>query len=90
MFKTLRNAWQIPDLRKKLLYTLLIVIVFRIGSAIPVPFLDSYGPAASMISAGSNLLGYHGYADRRRLLPTRPCSPCPSPPISPPPSSSSC
>ncbi|MGN0475900.1 MAG: preprotein translocase subunit SecY [Ruminococcus sp.] len=40
MFKTIRNAWAIPDLRKKILFTLLIVLVFRIGSVIPVPFLD--------------------------------------------------
>ena len=40
MFKTIRNAWSIPDLRKKILFTLLIVLVFRIGSVIPVPFLD--------------------------------------------------
>lgn len=40
MFKTIRNAWRIPDLRKKILFTLLIIIVFRIGSVIPVPFLD--------------------------------------------------
>lgn len=40
MFKTIRNAWSIPDLRKKILFTLLIIIVFRVGSVIPVPFLD--------------------------------------------------
>ena len=40
MFQTLRNAWKIVDLRKKLLFTLLIVLVFRIGSAISVPFVD--------------------------------------------------
>ncbi|MBQ2687183.1 MAG: preprotein translocase subunit SecY [Clostridia bacterium] len=40
MFKTLRNAWSIPDLRKKILFTLLIIVIFRIGSVIPVPFLD--------------------------------------------------
>jgi preprotein translocase subunit SecY len=40
LFKTIRNAWSIPDLRKKLLFTLLVVLVFRIGSIIPVPFLD--------------------------------------------------
>lgn len=40
MLKTIRNAWSIPDLRKKILFTLLIIIVFRIGSIIPVPFLD--------------------------------------------------
>ena len=40
MFKILVNAWKIPELRKKMLFTLFIILVFRIGSAIPVPFLD--------------------------------------------------
>ncbi len=40
MFQTLRNAWSVPEIRKKFLYTLLMIIVFRIGSAITVPFLD--------------------------------------------------
>ncbi|MEE0858509.1 MAG: preprotein translocase subunit SecY [Acutalibacteraceae bacterium] len=51
MFKTIRNAWQIPDLRKKIFFTLLIIVVFRIGSVIPVPFLD----AAALQSAMTNL-----------------------------------
>ena len=37
MFQTLRNAWKIPDLRKKMLYTILMLVVFRLGSFIPVP-----------------------------------------------------
>ena len=40
MFKTIKNAWSLPDLRKKILFTLLIIVVFRIGSVIQVPFLD--------------------------------------------------
>ena len=40
MFKTIINAWTIPDLRRKILFTLMIVIFFRIGSVIPVPFID--------------------------------------------------
>ena len=40
MFKIIKNAWAIPDLRKKMLFTLVIIIVFRIGSALPVPFLN--------------------------------------------------
>lgn len=57
MFSTLKNAWRIADIRKKLLYTLMILIIFRIGSAIPVPFLD---PSAlrEMVSQQGNLLGY--------------------------------
>ena len=41
MFNTIKNAWKIPDLRKKILFTLFIIIVFRFGSVIPVPFLDA-------------------------------------------------
>ena len=40
MFQTLKNAWKTPELRSKLLFTLLIVILFRLGSAIPVPFVS--------------------------------------------------
>ncbi len=40
MLKTIANAWKVPDLRKKMLFTILIVFIFRIGSHIPVPFLD--------------------------------------------------
>ena len=40
MFKTLGNAWRIPELRKKLIFTMLVLLVYRIGNAIPVPFVD--------------------------------------------------
>lgn len=62
MFKTIKNAWKIPDLRKKILFTLLIIVVFRIGSVIPVPFLDMEALKSLMVdvtSADSNsLLAY--------------------------------
>ena len=47
MFETLRNAWKVVDLRKKILFTLLIIVVFRIGSVIPVPFIDTHALHAS-------------------------------------------
>ena len=61
MFETIRNAWKIEDLRKKIFFTLLIVIIFRIGSAIPVPFVD--GAALKMLmdpitQSSSSLLSY--------------------------------
>lgn len=59
MFNTIKNAWRIPDLRKKILYTLLIIVVFRFGSVIPVPFLDASGLANLMADASENsALGY--------------------------------
>ena len=41
MLKTLANAWKIPDLRKKMLFTAFILLIFRIGAAIPVPFVNA-------------------------------------------------
>ena len=59
MFDTIRNAWKIADLRKKILFTALILLIFRIGSAIPVPFLDASVMQTWMSNAGDgNLLGY--------------------------------
>ena len=40
MFKTLKNAWRIPDLRKKIMFTLLILLLYRVGNVIPVPFIN--------------------------------------------------
>ena len=40
MLQTLKNAWKIPELRKKLLFTLFILLIYRLGSVIPVPFID--------------------------------------------------
>jgi len=40
VFKTLGNAWKIPELRKKLIFTVLILLLFRIGFVVPVPFVD--------------------------------------------------
>ena len=40
MWSTLRDAWKIPEIRKKLLFTLATVFLFRIGSAIPVPYMN--------------------------------------------------
>ncbi len=61
MFKTIRNAWSIPDLRRKILFTLLIVVIFRIGSVIPVPFLNMDALANVMGNASGvddTLVGY--------------------------------
>ncbi|MEG1448332.1 MAG: preprotein translocase subunit SecY [Oscillospiraceae bacterium] len=56
MFQTLKNAWKLPDLRKKIVYTLMILMVFRIGAAVPVPFLDPTKMEA--IFAAGSFMGY--------------------------------
>ena len=40
MFQTLKKAWGVPEIRKKILYTLLMIVIFRFGSAVTVPFLS--------------------------------------------------
>ena len=40
MLETLKNAWKVKELRNKILFTLLIIVIFRIGSVIPVPYVD--------------------------------------------------
>lgn len=40
MLSTLKNAWKIPDLRKRILFTFAMLVVFRLGSSIPVPGMD--------------------------------------------------
>ncbi|MDD2480648.1 MAG: preprotein translocase subunit SecY [Lutispora sp.] len=56
MFNTIRNAWKIPDLRKKMVFTLLMLVIFRLGSFIPVPGMNREA-LASLIESGG-LLGF--------------------------------
>ena len=58
MFDVFKNAWKVEDIREKLLYTLLIIVVFRLGAAIPVPFLDASALSAMFGASSGNLLGY--------------------------------
>ena len=41
MIETFRNAWKIAELRKKILFTVFALLIFRLGSVVPVPFIDS-------------------------------------------------
>ena len=61
LFDTIRSAWKITELRKKILFTLLIIFIFRLGSYIPVPFIDTAALQADMSSAlsgGTTLFSY--------------------------------
>ena len=51
MFQTLKNAWKTQELKNKLLFTLLIVILYRLGSAIPVPWVSADVMAGSLTSS---------------------------------------
>ena len=40
MLQTMRNAWKIDDLRHKILFTLVIILLYRLGNAVPVPYVN--------------------------------------------------
>ncbi len=60
MFQTLKSAWHMPELRKKILYTLFILLIFRFGSCIPVPFINTELLAQFFqnVTVGGSMLGY--------------------------------
>ncbi len=41
MFKTIRNAWKLPELRRKILFVVFALLIFRVGAAIPVPYINT-------------------------------------------------
>ncbi|WP_432404456.1 preprotein translocase subunit SecY [Wukongibacter sp. M2B1] len=60
MLSTLKNAWKIPDLRKKILYTIMMFAIFRIGANIPVPGIDK-AYLQSMFTDEGGLLSFFNF-----------------------------
>ena len=59
MIQTIRKAWGIPELRKKIIFTLLILLIFRIGNAITVPYVNTDLLAATLDNMGATILGLY-------------------------------
>ena len=57
MLETIRNAWKIPELRKKLLMTAFIILIFRLGNNIPVPYVDTALLSNYFASSSATILG---------------------------------
>ncbi len=58
MFQTLKNAWKVTELKNKILFTLLIVLLYRLGASIPVPYIDSALIESLGQQMSGNILGY--------------------------------
>ena len=58
MLTVIRNAWNIPDVRKKMIFTLIVILIFRLGCAIPVPFISGDALKGLFEGNSGNLLGY--------------------------------
>ena len=57
MIKTIRNAWAVPELRKKILFTVFALLIFRLGAAIPVPYINNTGLEQHLASQSGTILG---------------------------------
>ena len=57
MLSTLKNAWKIPDLRARMMYTLMMLVIFRLGSTIPVPGMNRHIISQLFQQAESGLFG---------------------------------
>lgn len=57
MFKTIRNALKTPEVRKKLLYTLLLIVIFRLGCYITIPGVDTFALQEQMSAATNGVAG---------------------------------
>lgn len=57
MFKTIKNALKTPDIRKRLLYTLILLVIFRLGSYITAPGVDVFTLSTYMQSASNGMAG---------------------------------
>jgi len=57
MIQTIRSAWKVQELRNKLLFTIFALLIFRVGSAIPVPFIDTKTLSDYITSQSSSIFG---------------------------------
>ena len=57
MIQTIRNAWRVPELKKKMLFTIMALLIFRLGSAIPVPYIDGNALQQYLDSQSGTILG---------------------------------
>ncbi|WP_297721354.1 preprotein translocase subunit SecY [Intestinimonas sp.] len=57
MIQTIRNAWKIPELRKKIMFTVFALLIFRLGTAVPVPFVDKNALSLYLSSMSDTIFG---------------------------------
>ena len=59
MLQTIRNAWKVEEIRKKIVFTLFVLLLYRLGNAVPVPFIDRETLAAYFASVNNTILGLY-------------------------------
>ena len=59
MLQTLRNAWKIPELRRKIIFTLFIILLYRLGNAVPVPYVNTTALSQYFTQLQNTILGLY-------------------------------
>ena len=58
MLQTFKNAWKIEELKKKIIFTMVVLVIFRLGCAIPVPFIQPSAISAMIAADSGSMLNY--------------------------------
>ncbi len=58
MFQTIKNAWKVADLKKKILFTIFILVIYRVGNALPVPYVNAKTLSDYMSANSGSIFGY--------------------------------
>ena len=58
MFTTLKNAWKVADLKSKLIFTMIVVLLYRVGCAIPIPYINSAAIEGTLLATGGSIFEY--------------------------------
>ena len=66
MIQTIKKAWGIPELRKKIIFTALILLIFRIGNAIPVPYVNTDLLSSYLEGMSTTVLGLNRHTGKHR------------------------
>lgn len=53
MFETFKNAWKLPDIKRKLVFTLFIIVLYRLGTRIPLPYISAAALEGTLAASGS-------------------------------------
>ena len=71
MIQTFRKAWGVPELRKKIIFTIMILLIFRLGNAIPVPYVDTTLLQNYLDGMSTTVLGLYNVMSYRNIFCTR-------------------
>ena len=58
MFQTIKNAWKVPDLRNRMLFVIIAIVVYRLGASIPVPYVNPEAIKSFTTASGGSIFAY--------------------------------